>query len=757
MSDIIQDKNPQNLTLLLNNMLGPPKKNIKNNNNNTNSTEINTIPENSGDSNIKNKINNNNTQINSNLRRSNYAALKKSLGGSAFAQFHFEKNILRNSIKVSNLRSSLIPSLKSNNQCAINSTINILPQTRKNKIFYRTMTSVFQQEQNNNNFNINNNEIYDIYEMDKSDNLISYDDLYFEDDMFIPSPPTYPDEDEEDFLLKLKFIEENNFDEDLNMHEIRNNSFSYKINSKDNIHLKYLNRSSKSNKSVDESFKSKNLSNVYVEEKEEEGKNILYINNNSTDNNYNKYEDWKKLNKNYREISYMSLNLFIKKVAVEYFCNYYPILYKCFLDQFKYFLPIPLIIEKIINAFDFYKKSINLNSSNLLTLMNKIIFTNLDAIKGNHSEIIPLITTFYKKINDLVWDNPYIYIDIETILYLLNNNEVAEDEIYYTKKLLDVDKFNDIIVNEDGGQIKTKSSFNNKTMKRAEKFEEKRKKKEEERERKLLKHRYFNLFSYSEEEIAAYLACVSYELLSKITLNEFFDKNFNKKNRYQNSPNIVRVIDRFDKMIFFIIEDIFSYDDKEVRAELITKWLNIALKCKEFNNFNDMLMINTCFCNYLFKRLHKTWKKLNKKTRVLMSQLNKFCSGHQCYINIRRAIFNVKGAPYVPYLGILLKEIMNIEEMKYLIDDNNINFAKMMKLENSIEHFFEFKCYKYQFNKKSKTLEILEKINPKSEEELEFLAQKLEPNPLISSVKGIKKRQTRTDVTLYGKSEEVNI
>ena len=170
-----------------------------------------------------------------------------------------------------------------------------------------------------------------------------------------------------------------------------------------------------------------------------------------------------------------------------------------------------------------------------------------------------------------------------------------------------------------------------------------------------------------------------------------------------------------------------------------------------------MLMINTCFCNYLFKKLRQTWKKLNKKTLVAMNQLNKFCAGHQCYLNIRRAIFNAKGTPYVPYLGILLKEIMNIEEMKYLIDDNNINFAKMMKLENSIEHFFEFKCYKYQFNKKSKILEILEKINPKSEEELEFLAQKLEPNPLISSVKGIKKRQTRTDVTLYGKSEEVNI
>ena len=746
MSDIIQHKNPPNLTLLLNNLLGPPK-------NNTNNAEIYTIPENSRDTtNLhNNKISINSTQKNIDFRRSNYAAFKKSLSSNTFSHFRFlDKNIQRNSIRVSNLRNSLIPSLKSNNQCAINNTINILPKTRKNKIFYRTMTTIFQSEQNNNNyFDINDNDIYET----KSNYFIPYDDLYFEDDMFISSPPTYPDEDEEDFLLKLKFIEENNFDEDMN--EIRNNSFSYKINSKDNIHMKFLNNSSKSNTTVNENLSNKNLSQAYVEEKEEIGKNILYINNNSNDNN--KYLDWGKGNKNIKEVSYMSLNLFIKKVAVEYFSNYYPLLYKCFLDQFKYFLSIPLLIEKIIDAFDFYKKNNKLNSSNLLTLLNKIIFTNLEKIKENYSKIIPVIISFYKKINDYSWDNPYIYLEIDTILFLFNNDEVTEDEIYYSKKLIGIDKFNDIIVNENEGQIKTKYSFNYKTIKKAQKFEEKRIKKEDERKKKQLKHKYFNLFSYSEDEIAAYLTCVSYELLSKITLNEFFNKNFNKNNKNKNSPNIIRVIDRFDKMIFFIIEDIFSYDDKESRAELITKWLKIALKCKDFNNFNDMLMINTCFCNYLFKKLRQTWKKLNKKTLVAMNQLNKFCAGHQCYLNIRRAIFNAKGTPYVPYLGILLKEIMNIEEMKYLTDENNLNFEKMMKLENTIQRFFEFKCYKYEFNKKNTTLEILENINPKSEEELEFLAQKLEPMPLISCVKGCKKRQTKTDVSLYGRSIETYI
>jgi hypothetical protein len=55
---------------------------------------------------------------------------------------------------------------------------------------------------------------------------IEYEDLYFEDDMFIPESSSFPNEHEEDFLLKLQFIEENNYDEDIVDYSIRNNSIS---------------------------------------------------------------------------------------------------------------------------------------------------------------------------------------------------------------------------------------------------------------------------------------------------------------------------------------------------------------------------------------------------------------------------------------------------------------------------------------------------------------------------------------------------
>ena len=118
--------------------------------------------------------------------------------------------------------------------------------------------------------------IYEDKKQDKKKNYIEYNDLYFEDDMFIPESSSFPNEQEEDFLLKLQFIEENDYNDDIVDYNTRFNSISYKINHKDNIHLKYF---SKNNESIYENKTSNSfkINNLYFDEKEEKGKNILYL------------------------------------------------------------------------------------------------------------------------------------------------------------------------------------------------------------------------------------------------------------------------------------------------------------------------------------------------------------------------------------------------------------------------------------------------------------------------------------------------
>ena len=158
-------------------------------------------------------------------------------------------------------------------------------------------------------------------------------------------------------------------------------------------------------------------------------------------------------------------------------------------------------------------------------------------------------------------------------------------------------------------------------------------------------------------------------------------------------------------------------------------------------------MLNILFCNYLFKKMKLTWKKLSNKSLTYMNKLNNFCSGNQCYKNIRKEINKCKGRPYVPFLGILLKEVMGVEEMKYTIN-NNINILKIEKLDKTIKQFFEFKNRNYSFEK-PKQLDILSKNEPKTGEEIETIIKQLEPELLIHANKNDKKRRTQSDELFY--------
>ena len=606
-------------------------------------------------------------------------------------------------------------------------------------------------------------------------------ELYFEDDMFIPESSSFPNEHEEDFLNQLKFIEENDYDEDIIDSEIKSNSISYKTNQKDNILLKNFNNNNIQGNHDNNPPKKIKLDDLFFNEKEKIGKNILYLdldiqsiptdknnneNNGKSDNNEGMFNfinfDLKEIDNiinnndskdnNENNISYISLDLLIKKIALENFRINFSYIYDCFLQQFKYFLPIKNFISKIISAFNYYNKTIKKNSSELIYFLNDIIFQNYEIIKNNKNNL-EQIQIFYLKIKNIKFDNPKVNQDLITIYYLLfnninknndnNNNMVINDKINNN----DYNDIDDYIEKNYNSRKKRGKSI----LYKLSTFKEKIKKKETKeikRNEKKHNYKYFYIFDYTKEEIAAYLSLESYKLLSDIQENELFNKNFNSKEKEKKAPNVMKIIDRYDKLIFFIIEDICSYDHKSERVEVIEKWLRIANVCLDFKNFNDLVMINSLFCNYLFKKLKKTWKKLSKKTLMSIKKLNNFCTGNQCYINIRKEIFKSKGKAYVPFLGILLKEIMTLEEMKYILKNNNINIKKLIKLNKVINHFFEFKNNNYNFEK-PKQLEILSNVSPKKEEEIELIIKGLEPELTLHAKSGDKKRKTQSDELYY--------
>ena len=590
----------------------------------------------------------------------------------------------------------------------------------------------------------------------KKTKRITYEDIYLGNDMFFAPSKSYPRDYEKNNLLlsfsksiskksssnmNLINLGESKFDNKINKHIsnvleedenededfgiLRSNTFEYFSQKGEIAHLKDFLTSLNSHRKHTYEDIIKQEDSKFVDEEEKKNKNIFYIENETELNNLNYYNKKNKCN-----ISYISLNLFIKKLCTENFKEKYPILYKGFLDQYQEFLPISSLIEKIISAFNYYNKQMNIEVPDLIFLLNKIISSQFKIIKDNETLIDKLIE-IYKILEDLSWITDALRKEIDNINFILSSNTSQDFDVEYTKYLIS-DRRRTKAINI---RSRTKSKkTNNKTM---------------------FKYPYFYIFDFTDEEIARNLTLISYKMMSSIDVNELWSCNFSKEDKLLKAPNVIKLIERFDKLMLFIIEDICSYETNKAKAKIITKWANVAKKCKDLHNYNDLLIINQCFNHILLKKLISTWKKISKSTLILIAELNKFCTNQQCYINIRREIVGCKHIAYIPYLGILLREIVDIEDKyKYLEKFGNyncINCIKLQKIFYEVKKFFEFKNYTFTFTQIN-DLNILNQLNPRTEPEIEEMINNNEKNQ--STFKEFiktwnKKKQTKSDEMFY--------
>ena len=517
-------------------------------------------------------------------------------------------------------------------------------------------------------------------------------------------------------------IEEEEYDDD-DYAVFHNNSFDNLDEKKESSHLKDFISSINHYRISTNIFSDEK--NIYIDEDEIKNENIFFIENETELNNLNYYSKKNKCN-----ISYISLNLFIKEICTGNLRSKYPILYKSFINQYQEFLSIPSLIEKIIDAMNFYIKKMGIEIPDLISLLNKIISTQFKKFE-NDDELIEKITAVYKDIKQLKWIDDSLGKEIDNVNFILSSNNSDDFDVEFTKYLISDRRKSKAISIRSSAKLRTSiNKAKNKNL-------------------------YFNIFDFSDDEIAKNLTLISYKLLSCIDVNELWIGKFTKEDKYIKSPNVMKVIDRFDKLMLFIIEDICSYETNKARAKLITKWANIAKRCRDLHNYNDLLIINQCFNNNLLKKMVSTWKKLPKSTLELIADLNKFCTNQQCYINIRREIVGCKHIAYIPYLGILLKEIVDIENKDKYAEKfgeyNCINCVKLQKMYFLVNKFFEFKNYTFTFTQVNE-LNILNQINPKSREEIEEMIINNEKNKftikqLIQSSN--KKKPTKTDQLFY--------
>ena len=114
---------------------------------------------------------------------------------------------------------------------------------------------------------------------------------------------------------------------------------------------------------------------------------------------------------------------------------------------------------------------------------------------------------------------------------------------------------------------------------------------------------------------------------------------------------------------------------------------------------------------------------------------------------------------FLPYLGLLLRDISFFESnYDYIIENDIINVEKINKVQNIIDEFFSFKNFddndkKINFNPELNFFKDLEIIK---EDDLEILANKLEPKFILNEKQKRGKRITNIDIKYFMNNNRTN-
>ena len=262
---------------------------------------------------------------------------------------------------------------------------------------------------------------------------------------------------------------------------------------------------------------------------------------------------------------------------------------------------------------------------------------------------------------------------------------------------------------------------------------------------------YFSILNYEPHEIGEALISISQKDLIKIEKRELYKAIFLKKDKEKTCPNITECITKFNKLTSFIIEDILSYDFPKARAKIIHQWIKVADYLKLRKDHNDCFAIYSALNHYIITGLQLTKKEMSTKANTLHNKIKEYCSIEGNYKYFREEMIKCakNNEFYIPYLGILLRDISFYEaNYDYIMDDGLINVEKLEKVQSVIDDFFQFKNINgiySEINKYPEELEFFKHLEMIKEDELEILANKLEPKFILEDYPQKFKRLTNID------------
>ncbi|XP_047914715.2 RAS guanyl-releasing protein 1 isoform X1 [Anser cygnoides] len=196
------------------------------------------------------------------------------------------------------------------------------------------------------------------------------------------------------------------------------------------------------------------------------------------------------------------------------------------------------------------------------------------------------------------------------------------------------------------------------------------------------------LFDHLEpEELSDHLTYLEFKSFRRISFSDY--QNYIVNSCVKENPTMERSIALCNGISQWVQLMVLSRPTPQLRAEVFIKFIHVAQKLHQLQNFNTLMAVIGGLCHSSISRLKETSSCVPHDVTKVFNEMTELLSSYKNYDSYRRA-YNECTNFKIPILGVHLKDLISLHEaMPDYLEDKKINIYKLYSLYNHINELIQ--------------------------------------------------------------------
>ncbi|XP_071963091.1 ras guanyl-releasing protein 3-like [Antedon mediterranea] len=184
-------------------------------------------------------------------------------------------------------------------------------------------------------------------------------------------------------------------------------------------------------------------------------------------------------------------------------------------------------------------------------------------------------------------------------------------------------------------------------------------------------------------ELADHLTFLEYKVFRRLNFGDF--KSYALSGQLKDNVKLERSVGLFNGLSMWIQCMVLSRHTPKQRAEVMEKFVNVAVRLQELNNFNTLMAVVGGLSHSSLARLRQTNSHISPEKQKIITEMTELLSSTSNFSNYRKALNEAKGFK-IPILGVHLKDLVLLHTaLPDKTEKSQINFRKMAQLTVTFE------------------------------------------------------------------------